>query len=224
MSPAQPFLFHGCAEVRELLGHEAHDARELLEELRRVPDEAIFCHTAGFLLHRAVLPEAYPNDLALWVGIGLRDRLLAERLAIVDPFHSGSMQAVRNELVGTIEDHLRHLPSPPARVQGEPFTFFRLHLVPVPTGHQAAGLREFRDALAEVDASALFYHVIEARYSLRRGRGDFAEWIMTGLGRADVADRLAHIDPYVGTLERIRDRHLIVLNRALEEERGVEAH
>jgi hypothetical protein len=220
MSTAQPFVFHGCAELRELLGYEAHDARELLEQIQRVPVESIFCHTAGFLLQRAVMAEAYPNNFALWTATELRDRRLTERLAAVDPFQSGSVEAVRAELVSTIEDHLQHLSAAPARTQGEPFRFFLTHLVPVPTGHQARTLREFRDNLAEVDASAVFFHIIEARYRLERGRGDFAEWIDTALGRADLAERLGHIDPYAGSLERIRDRHLSVLNRALEEERG----
>jgi hypothetical protein len=93
-----------------------------------------------------------------------------------------------------------------------------VHLVPVPTGHQARTLVEFRDALAEVDVSALFYHTIEARYRAGRGRGDFAEWVGGALGRADLADRLAHIDPHAGSLERIRDRHLSVLGDAISGE------
>jgi hypothetical protein len=91
-----------------------------------------------------------------------------------------------------------------------------MHLVPVPTGHQARTLAELRDALVEVDVSVLFYHTIEARYRAGRGRGDFAEWVAAQLGLAEVADRLAHIDPYAGSLERIRDRHLSVLSDAME--------
>ncbi len=220
MPTAEPFVFLGCLELRELLGHEAHDARELLEELHRVPAEAIFCHTSAALLHKPVLPEPYPNDFALWAGAEVRDRRLAERLAAIDPFQCGSMEGVREELVSTLANHLQHLPAAPSRTQGEPFRFFQLHLVPVPTGHQARSLREFRDALLEVDVSVLFHHIIEARYRLGRGRGDFVEWIDTALGQRELADRLGHIDPYVGSLERIRDRHLSLLNQALERERA----
>jgi hypothetical protein len=88
----------------------------------------------------------------------------------------------------------------------------------VPTGHKARSLAEFRDALAEVDVSALFYHTIEARYRSGRGRGDFAEWIGGALGLPELADRLAHIDPHAGSLERIRDRHLSVLTDAISGE------
>jgi hypothetical protein len=216
VTSVEPFVFLGCLELRELTAYEARDVRQLLEQLQRVPVESIFCHTAAALLHRPVLAEAYPNDFALWADDQMGDRRLAERLAAVDAFPSGAMESVREELVTTIQDHLQHQQSGAGHSRGEPFSFIQVHLVPVPTGLQAKSLKEFRDALAEVDVSALFYHIIEARYRQQRGRGDFAEWIDTTLGRPDVADRLAHIDPYVGSLERLRDRHLSVVSRALE--------
>jgi len=215
----EPFVFHGCLELRELIPHEARDAQELLTELERVPLASVFGHTSAMLLHRPA-PEAYPNDFAVWAAIELRERRLAERLAAVDPFHGGSLEQVRDELTATVGDYLQHRTGPLPRTSGEPFRFFQVHLVPVPTGHLARTLEEFRDALTEVDASALFYHIVEARYRSGGGRGDFAEWIQAALDRPDLADRLGRIDPYVGTLDRIRDRHLDVVSRALDEERS----
>src|SRR5207344_2844866 len=161
---------------------------------------------AAVLMHRSALAETYPNDFALWVANEVRDARLAERLSAVDPFLSDSMERVREELVSTIGDHLRHLSAAPPASRGEPFRFFRTHLVPVPTGHQARTLREFRDALAEVDASALFFHIIGGRYRPGHERSDFVQWIDRTLAFHDLAERLAHIDPGVGSLERIRDR------------------
>lgn len=215
MSPTQPFVFLGCLELNELLPQEAHDARELLDQVAHVPVDSIFCHTSASLLHRPILAEAYPNDFSLWIGSEVRDVRLAERLAAIDAFTAGSMERVREDIIATISDHLQHLGTAAPRTQGKRFRFFQLHLVPVPTGHQARTLVEFRDALAEVDVSALFYHTVVARYRSDRGRGDFAEWVGTALGLPDLADRLAHIDPHAGSLERIRDRHLSVLSDAL---------
>jgi hypothetical protein len=128
------------------------------------------------------------------------------------------MERVREELVSTIGDHLRHLSAAPPPSLGHTFRFFRTHLVAVPTGHQARTLREFRDALAEVDASVLFYHIIDGRYRAGHGRSDFVEWVDRTLESHELAERLAHIDPGVGSLERIRDRHLRVLTEGLERE------
>jgi hypothetical protein len=215
---SEPFVFFGSLELLELLPHEAHDARELGEQLERVPEESVFCHTSLALSHRPALPDAYSNDFAAWVGYDLRDRRLAERLAAVDPFQSGSMERVRQDLVATITDHLQHLPAAPSPPLVEPFRFFQAHLVPVPTGQEARTLAEFRDALADADVSVLFYHIINARYRLGRGRGDFVEWIQTALGLPELGERLAHIDPYIGSMERIRDRYLGALNEVLERE------
>jgi len=90
-------------------------------------------------------------------------------------------------------------------------------LVPVPTRHQPI-LAELRDALFEVTLSALFYHTIEARYGRRRGRG-----AIRGVGRGPLglplAERLAHIDPYVaGSLDRFANRHLNFLALRLADE------
>jgi len=219
MPAAEPFVFQGCVHVCELLPHEAHDAREMLEGIRHVPAESIFCHTSVLLMHRPPQPDAYPNDFALWADIELRDRRLAERLAAIDPFRLGSIEGVRGELVSTLDHHLQQLSAAPSRA-GEPFRFLQYHLVPVQTGHEVRTLQEFRDALTGVDVSTLFFHIVEARYRLGRGRGDFAEWVDTALGRHELAERLSHIDPYAGTLERVRERHLIALNRSLDEEGG----
>jgi AcrR family transcriptional regulator len=215
----EPFVFHGCVDLKELLPFEAHDVRQLLEQVGRVPPESLFCHTAAALLHRSAQPTGYPNDFAHWTGHEIRDQRLAERLAAIDPFESGSLDEMRGELTATLSDHLQHFPPSVPGLGVEPFRFFQTHLVPVPTGHRARTLREFRDALAEVDVSALFYHLIEARYRLGRGRGDFAEWVAAALELPQVAERLGAIVPYGGSLERIRDRHLTVLTAAVDEQR-----
>jgi Family of unknown function (DUF5752) len=209
-----PFVFHGCLAVRELVGPEAGDPRALLEGLGQASDETLFTHTAGTMLRRPVEADAYPNDFAQWAATELGDRALAERLAMVDVFDAGSLDALRANLVAVLEDHLHRGPTA-AAVVVEPFVFLRAHVVPVPLGVAVTTLREFRDGLAEVHASALFYHVVEARYRLGRDRGDFADWAEHGLGRPDLAGRLARIDAHVGSLERLRDRCLTVLDDAL---------
>lgn len=209
-----PFVFHGCLAVQELVGPEASDARALLEGLAHASNETLFTHTAGTMLRRPVQADAYPNDFALWVATELGDRALAERLAMVDVFDAGSLDALRANLVAVLEEHLHRGPAA-VPVAVEPFVFLRTHVVPVPLGVATATLREFRDGLAEVHASALFYHVVEARYRLGRDRSDFADWAEQGLGQPDLAARLARIDAQVGSLERLRDRCLTVLDDAL---------
>src|SRR5262249_45990036 len=184
-----PFVFHGCLAVRELVGPEAWDVRGLLEGIGQVSDEMLFTHTAGTMPRRPVQGDAWPNDFALWGATGLGDHALAARPAMADVFDAGSLDALRANLVAVLEDHLHRGAVAAARAI-EPFVFLRSHVVPVPLGVTASTLREFHDGLALVDASALFYHVVEVRYRLGRDRGDFAEGAEDGLGRTDLAARL----------------------------------
>src|SRR4029453_10065719 len=197
MTPS-PFVFLGCLAVQELVGPEARDARALLEGLGQASDETLFTHTAGTMLRRPVQADTYPNDFAQWAATELGDQTLAERLAMVDVFDAGSLDALRANLVAVLEEHLHRGPAAAPAPAVEPFVFLQAHVGPVPLGVAPATLREFRDGLAEVHASALFYHVVEARYRLGRDRGDFADWAELGLGRPDLAGRLARVDAHVG--------------------------
>lgn len=212
-----PFVFLACVELRQALDHHALDERELLERVREAPADSIFFHTYGYFLRHRPFTTAYGNDFARWAAVELQDLVLAERLAVVDPFAFPTPDDLRAELVGILDDHVGHA-AMPARVPfARGFHFQRSHIVEVPLGRRATTLREFNDALATVDASAIYLHMVDAR--LRRGRpaGDFAEWLRTALGMPALAERIARIDAYLTTLERVRGRVLDLVEAALEE-------
>ena len=52
--------------------------------------------------------------------------------------------------------------------------------------------------------SAIYYHVFEARHRLGSSENDFSAWALHTLGMPDLADRLRSINPYLGSLERLR--------------------
>ena len=86
----RPFVFTGCVELRQTLDHRATDERELLERLEEVPAGSVFYHTHGYFLRHRPITTAYGNDFAAWVAAHLRDQILAERLAVVNPFEFGT--------------------------------------------------------------------------------------------------------------------------------------
>ncbi len=214
-----PFHFIGCTELIENLGRRAQDERELMDLLEQVPPGSIFYHTFGFFLRNRFFVGPYGNDFATWAGMHARDRLLGERLAVVDPFEFADLEQLREELISIIDDHLSRFPIVPRADYGEPFNFLQSHVVEIPTGHQASTLGEFRDRLAEVDASAVYYHMVEARVRKGRRSGDFAEWLRASLGRVELAERVERIDTYLSSLERVRARLLSLLDAAMDDER-----
>jgi len=216
LQPGQgPFQFVACLELREFVGLRAENERQLAELMEEVPLDSIYYHTHSFFLRHKFLAGAYPNDFANWAAVQLRDRVLGERLAMVDPGSFGDLQALREELVAVIDDHLRGLQIVPGVISGEPFEFIRSRMVEIPTGIQVRSLQEFRDALLDVDVSAIYFHLVEARIRLGRGRNDFAAWLEQGLGLPELAARVQALDPYAGTLEQTRARLIQLCDEAL---------
>jgi len=212
-----PFQFIGCVELRQALDHRARDERELLDRLEDVPAGSVFYHTHGYFLRHRPITTAYGNDFAAWAAVQVRDQVLAERLAVINPFEMASLEDLREELMSTIHDHLLRLSTIPRVEFGEAFHFQQSHIVEVPLGAAVTTLAEFRAGLAEVDASAIYFHMVEARARLGRRSGDFAEWIRTSLALPALAEGIERIDAYMTSLERVRARVLVLVDSALEE-------
>ncbi len=213
-----PFVFIGCVELRQLLGRRAMDERELMDRLEDLPGGSVFYHTHGYFLRHRPMSIAYGNDFARWAAVEVRDQVLAERLAVVDPFAFATLDDLREELVSVIDDHLGHTTSVPRVEFGEPFYFQQSFLVQVPLVPGVMTLAAFRDGLAEVDASAIYFHMVEARARLGRRSGDFAEWLGTSLAMPELAARVERVDTYMTSLERVRARVLSLVDQVLEDE------
>ncbi|GKS66052.1 hypothetical protein YTPLAS72_33560 [Nitrospira sp.] len=202
------FRFLGCSEIQEILGKQAEDERQLAELLEEVPLDSVYYHTHSFFLRSRFIERIYPNDFAQWVGEQVRDYVLAERLCVVDPFDFPSVEVLREELISIIDDHLTKMSTVPRVGFGTPFHFSRSRILEVPTGIEVKTLREFRDAIPEVDVSALYFHVFEAHMRLQRDENDFSAWIRAGLKLPELADRIKALNPYLGSLERLRSNLL----------------
>jgi hypothetical protein len=212
----ETFRFIACSEIQEILGRQAEDERALAEMLEEVPLDSVYFHTHSYFLRRRFIERTYPNDFAEWVGTQVRDHVLAERLSIVDPFDSPSLEALREELISILDDHLSGLASVPRAGFGTPFYFSRSRILEVPTGLEAQTLREFREAISDVDVSAIYFHVFEAHLRLQREENDFSAWIRSGLKLPDLADRFRTLNPYLGSLERLRSTLLTMCDDYLE--------
>jgi hypothetical protein len=211
----KPFSFIGCSELREILGKEADDEKRLVELLEEVPLDSVYFHTHSYFLRHSHVERVYPNDFAEWVATEVRDHVLGERLAVVDPFEFKSLESLREELISIIDDHLSRTPIVPRVIFGEPFHFSQSRVLEVPTDWVAWTLQEFRNAVSEVDVSAVYYHMLEARHRLQRSDTDFSTWIRQSLEMPELGERLLVINPYHGSLERLRSALLTACDEFL---------
>ncbi len=210
-----PFCFTGSSELRESLGKEAEDEKRLVELLEEVPLDSIHYHTHTYLLRHSHVEQLYPNDFAQWVAMEVRDHVLGERLAVIDPFEFQGLELLREELISVIDDHLSRTPIVPRVIFGKPFSFNQSRILEVSTGLEAWTLQEFRNALSEVDASAIYYHMFEARHRLGKQESDFSSWIEGQLHMPELAGKFRAINPYRGSLERHRSALLTVCDEFL---------
>lgn len=209
------FEFVDCLELREMLGRVAWDERELLTGIEEVSGDSIFYHTHSSFLRSRYLAAPYPNDFATWAAIQVRDRVLGERLAVIDPFDYGDVESLRGELITIVDDHLSDLQTIPRIVYGEPFHFMRSSIIPIPTGIAVRTLAEFRDTLARIDPSAIYYHFFQS--GVRRERWEPVRWMAEELGESELAEQMRRINPYVSSLDGLRARMLALCDATLRE-------
>jgi uncharacterized protein DUF5752 len=212
----RPFCFTGSSELREILGKEAEDEKRLVELLEEVPLGSIYYHTHTYFLRHSHVERLYPNDFAQWVAMEVRDHVLGERLAVIDPFELQGLEPLRDEFISVIDDHLSRTPIVPRVIFGKPFNFNQSRILEVSTGLEVWTLEEFRNALSEVDVSAIYYHIFESRHRLGKQESDFSVWIDENLEMPELAGKIRTINPYRGSLERHRSALLMVCDEFLE--------
>src|SRR4030043_1216292 len=213
-----PFLFTGCWERREMGGRSARDEQQLLEAIEEIPSDSLSYHTHSFFLRHKYIAGPYPNDFATWAEIEVRDRVLREKLGILDPYDFENLEALRTEIVNIIDEHLSQLQIIPRVIYGEPFHFMQSRIIEVPTGLEARTLTEFKNTLVTVDASAVYYHNFEAILRLGRRKGDFALWMEEQLDLPDLGQQISRLDVYMTSRESIRHRIIELCGEALVKE------
>ena len=201
-----------------MVGRSARDEQQLLEAIEEIPLDSLSYHTHSFFLRHAYIAGPYPNDFATWAAIQVRDRVLGEKLGILDPYDFENLEALRAEIVNIVDEHLSQLQIIPRVVYGEPFYFMQSRIIEVPTGLEARTLTEFRKILATVDISAVYYHNFEAMLRLGRRMGDFSLWIEEQLHLPELAQKISRLDFYMTSLESIRHRILKLCDEVLKKE------
>jgi hypothetical protein len=204
----RPFQFVSCMELREVLGKRATDVPRLLELIEEVPSDSIYYHTHSYYLRHAYAQTLYPNDFATWAALAAHDRVLGERLGVLDPFSYFSLDALRQDIIAIIDDHLSHNPFVYRATGAEPFDFVRSYVIEAPLDRQAWTLLEFRNAVQDIEAGALYFHLCEARMRKTPGFDDFSHWLKAqdGLNLPGLSSQVERVVRLGLSLEGMRAR------------------
>jgi hypothetical protein len=197
------FEFKQCITMLKATGKKARSLRAFRDALAAVSKGSIFHHTYQYFLKGHILE--YTNDFAHWAGESLEERALAEHLSNIDPYDSNDIEEVRKALVMAVDDYLERFPEPRETMPGDEFYFNETVSFVFPAGVRARNLAEFLMAIKYVDSSSLYYHFYDARQRLG-GSDDFSVWFEVTLGKSDLAKRVRAIDPFMHSIEGIRER------------------
>ncbi len=95
-------------------------------------------------------------------------------------------------------------------------------LIAIATGAKALTLKELRNHLQEIHPGSIYYHfwgsLLEPRFEEHEYNNDFAAWVKHDLHDAELAERLAVIDPNeFDDMEAIRRELLELIDQRLDE-------
>jgi hypothetical protein len=197
------FDFYEAISILKSTGKKACDLAELRDGIAVVSEESIFHHTYQYFLKGHVFE--YTNDFAQWAGKSLEESILSEHLTNIDPYSFKSTDEVRKEVLRVIDRYLEKFPEPRAAVAGDEFYFNESVALVFFEGVRARNLAEFLIALKYVDPGCIYFHFYEARSRGEAETDDFSKWFEDGLGKAELARKVRAIDPFMYSVEGIRE-------------------
>ncbi|NQT05912.1 MAG: hypothetical protein HQ575_00040 [Candidatus Omnitrophica bacterium] len=200
-----PFYFCTRLILRELTGIRARNIKELLKYIKTVSGSVIYNHTHQFLQQHIHLSPEPPNDFAYWVKGFLNEEELAEKMMSIDTCGFCTIRELRNAIVKTIQDHLAKAKGP-LRIapKGSEFYFVKAMSFVLPTPHVADDLKGFIECIKKISVYSIYFHMFESKLRLEKGTNDFSFWLGTSLGKAELAEEIARLDPYTYTIEELR--------------------
>jgi hypothetical protein len=200
----EPFYFNSQTHMAELTGLKAKNLRELVDNVKKVPDSVIYYHTHHFLEeHQYLIPEL-SNDFSRWVKEALDNDALSEKLANLNIFELKDLTTFRDKLVNIIEDYMAQDHYQREAVDGREFYFMKSVSVILPTSYIAHDLREFTEAVRQVSPASIYFHFFESRLRMGQESNDFAIWLEKSMEEPDLSQEVQGIDPYAYTLEGLR--------------------
>lgn len=201
-----PFEINDCALLGRMSGLlPAVNLRELRDRIAVCSENVLYHHFCEPPLRGTFDNPDYRNDFAVWVKLYLGDRVLAERLGIIDPYAYPSFEELRAELIELLDERLSELTMVPWARPGDEFSFMEATTVVFNTGDTIAHPRGLAAGVRGMTNGSIYYHFLEARRRAPARVDDFSAWLAQGgeeFGRYVRA--LGAIDYYFQSLTHLR--------------------
>lgn len=202
----KPFEIKDCALLVRMSGlPPAINLRELRMRIAACSESVLFHHFCETLLRPTFDNPDYRNDFAVWAKLYLGDRVLAERLGILDPYSMNTIEDLRSVVLEILDDRLSEVSDISSVSRGDEFYFLEAATVTFDTGDRITHPRELAAAVRGMTNGSVYYHFLEARRRLAGGKDDFSVWLQEEPEKnRKFIDALASIDFYFYSLAELR--------------------
>lgn len=201
-----PFEVKDCALLIRMSGiAPAANLRELRERIAVCGENVLFHHFCETTLRTTFDNPDYRNDFAVWAKLYLGDRVLAERLGILDPYAFRSMEELRATLLELIDERLGEVTMIPWARPGDELFFMESTTVVFNAGIRIAHPSRLGATIRKMTNSSVYYHFLEARRRPPVWKDDFTAWLLADeAAYRPYIDALASIDFYFNSLAYLR--------------------
>ncbi|MGA6994237.1 MAG: DUF5752 family protein [Candidatus Deferrimicrobiaceae bacterium] len=209
----KPFAVKDCALLVRMSGlPPAINLRELRERVAACNENVLFHHFCESLLRPAFDHPDYRNDFAVWTKWYLSDRVLAERLGILDPYTVKSLEELRAITLDIIDERLSEVIAIPSAAPGDEFYFLEATTVVFDTGERVNSPKDLGAAIRKMTNGSIFFHFLEARRRVPVGMDDFSAWLKGEEKKnAKYIRTLESIDFYFHTLSNLKEEIIAAL-------------
>jgi len=191
----KPFEVKDCALLMRMSGlPPAMNLRELRDRIAICDEDVLYHHFCETTLRPMFDDPDYRNDFAVWSKLYLGDRVLAERLGILDPYSVGGMEELRAAVIEIIDDRFGELTMVPWVRSGDEFLFRQSTTVVFDTGERIGDPKDLHSAIRRMTNGSVYYHFLEALRRPPVGKDDFSAWLL---------DAGEEFKPYLNILESI---------------------
>jgi len=200
------FEIKDCALLVRMSGlPPAINLRELRMRIAACSESVLIHHFCETLLRPTFDNPDYRNDFAVWAKLYLGDRILAERLGVIDPYAMNTIEELRNVVLEILEDRLSEITDVSSVSGGDEFYFLEATTVTFDTGDRITHPRELAAAVRGMTNGSVYYHFLEARRRLAGGTDDFSAWLQEEPEKnRNLIGALESIDFYFYSLAELR--------------------
>lgn len=207
------FKIKDCTLITRMAGvKEALNLRELEERVRICPEECLFHHFSETVIRPTFDYPDYPNDFSLWAGFQLRDPILAERLALLNPYKCENFEELRIQLINILEERLSEIEYIPWAPKGRAFQFMQAATVVFYTGVTLVSPDDFYQQISQMSLGSIYYHFVEARRRTETKTDDFTAWLMEFDNVDNIVSAMNEIDFYYLSLQELRNLLIDIVN------------